>query len=168
MVAMRGPIIAAPLAMPRSVTSFPAIVTSFRVDLGPRVGGHDRPGGRPESLRIGREPGDGLLESRLEPIHRELVPDDARGRDEDLLGADSRGALAARIAVRFAFANPSSPVAALAFPALTTTARISSAGSSSRHHFTGAAQIRLVVKVPAAAQGPSASEDRQVVARPRA
>ena len=61
---------------------------------------------------------------------------------------------AARSAVRRALARPWAPVAALALPELITTARMSSAGRSSRHHFTGAAQTRLVVKVPAAAQGP--------------
>ena len=50
-VAIRGPIIAAPLARPRSVTSRPPIVCRQRDDLGPGVGRHDRRGGGLESRR---------------------------------------------------------------------------------------------------------------------
>ena len=64
---------------------------------------------------------------------------------------------AALAAVLLTLAAPCSPVAALAFPALTTTARMSLDGNRSRHHFTGAAQTRLVVNVPATEQGPSAT-----------
>ena len=86
MVAMRGPIMAAPLARPEEV-DLPAVDDlTIGDDLGAGVGGHDRPGCRLERLRIGREPGHGLLESRFQAIHGELVADDARGGDEDLLG----------------------------------------------------------------------------------
>src|SRR4051794_474851 len=61
-------------------------------------------------------------------------------------------------AVRSTLTSPQVPVAALALPALTTTARTRSEGTRARSHFTGAAQTRLVVNVPAAAHGPSATK----------
>jgi hypothetical protein len=64
---------------------------------------------------------------------------------------------AATSAVRRAFSSPCAPVAALALPALMTTARMSPAGTRARSHCTGAAAIRFVVKVPAAEHGLSAT-----------
>ena len=54
-----------------------------------------------------------------------------------------------------ALASPSAPVAALALPALMTMARMLAEGSRARSHFTGAAQTRFSVNVPAAEQGAS-------------
>ena len=59
---------------------------------------------------------------------------------------------ATRSAVRRAVARPGSPVAALAFPELRMTARARPSATCSRETMTGAAQKRLVVKVPAATQ----------------
>ena len=60
---------------------------------------------------------------------------------------------ATRSAVRRAVARPGSPVAALAFPELRMTARAQAVGRCARgRRSTGAAQKRLVVKVPAATQ----------------
>src|SRR4051812_38169749 len=66
--------------------------------------------------------------------------------------------LAAWAAVSRVFASPSAPVAALALPALITTARTPSDGTRSRSHRTGAAHPRLVVNVPAALHEPSAAK----------
>ena len=60
-------------------------------------------------------------------------------------------------AVRLAVARPGSPVAALALPELRTTARAWPSATCSRLTTTGAAQKRLVVKVPAATQVSSAA-----------
>ena len=75
MVAIRGPIIAAPLAMPRSVTSLPAIVAPLETNLGrvsvvmiARAAVRNPAGSR-------GEPGDGLLQPRLD-----LGPSGADGR----------------------------------------------------------------------------------------
>ena len=127
-----------------------------RDDLGPRVGRHDRRRRGLKRLRAGGETGHGRGDAGLDPVHRELVADDAGRCDQTCSGRQPRRA-AARSAVRRALASPWAPVAALALPELITMARMSSAGRSSRHHLTGAAHTRLVVNVPAAAHGRSAA-----------
>ena len=57
-----------------------------------------------------------------------------------------------------------SPVAALAQPAFTTTARARPAARCSRETSTGAAWARFVVKTPAAVHGAVGHEQREVEA----
>ena len=72
------------------------------------------------------------------------------------LSAGISSALAAQSAVWRQVSMPASPVAALAMPAFTTTARADfTSYTIRRSHSTGAALTTLVVKVPATAQGAS-------------
>ena len=75
-----------------------------------------------------------------------------------------RSAPAAQDAVSRASRRPCSPVAALAQPALTTTARARPVPTCSRDTTIGAAAARFWVKTPAAEQGPSATSEGQIVA----
>ncbi len=86
MVAIRGPIIAAPLAMPSRVTSFPEMFRRSETILGrvsvvmiARAASRNPDGSRGQRR-------DGIAQPGLELRHRELMADDAGGRDEDLLG----------------------------------------------------------------------------------
>ena len=94
-VAIRGPIIAAPLARPRSETARPVPRCSSETTLGGcRSSGS--PGRRRGSRRLGARAGRLARRSPAsEPVHRELVADHAGRGDEDLLRPGSRAARAA-------------------------------------------------------------------------
>ena len=100
--------------------------------------------------RRSSEAGKRLLDPCFDPVHGELMADDARRGDQRPARPAAQSAAAARGRTPGVL-SPSAPVAALALPELITTARMSSDGSRSRHNRTGAAQTRLVVNVPAAA-----------------
>ena len=59
---------------------------------------------------------------RLDRRHGQRDADQAGGADQDLLGGHLRGPTATSAHIRSASARPWAPVAALAFPLLTTTA----------------------------------------------
>jgi hypothetical protein len=121
MVAMFGLIMPAPLLMPVMVTAWPPMVVVQRGRLRLGVGGHDG-FGRIEPVVLlqvrdrGRQRGDDLL-------HRQLFQDHAGGERQHLLGVDAEQARHFGAGGR-ALARPGSPVAALALPVLTTSARI--------------------------------------------
>ena len=84
---------AAPLAMPRSVTSRPAMVWRSETILGRvSVVMIDAADGL-KGLRAAARAGHGLAMPGLDLVHRELVADDAGRCDQDLLGpaAQERG-----------------------------------------------------------------------------
>ena len=87
MVAIRGPIMAAPLARPSSVTSRPAIVWRSETILGRVSVVMIAAAAVWKRLAARREsPATACVEPGLDPVHRKLVPDHAGRGDQDLLG----------------------------------------------------------------------------------
>jgi hypothetical protein len=123
-VAMRGPIMPAPLAIPASRTSSgPANFRLVRGDLFgpcPWSGCRARRTGTPAGRRPAADRGGDALR---DPVHRQELADDP-GRHHQGLRGWAPQAAAARLAISSASRRPRSPVQALAFPELATTTRM--------------------------------------------
>ena len=156
MVAILGPIMAAPFARPSSETDLPPKSLRALTSLG-----------RVSVVRIALDTRWKLAASLESDESTVARPDSSRsiGSWWPMMPVEATrtssgrqpSTRAATSAVRLAFASPVSPVAALALPALMTIARMLDDGTRARSHFTGAAHTRFVVNVPAAEQGPSAT-----------
>jgi len=151
---MFGAIIPAPLAMPPTVIVSPpaekrAVASFGRVSVVMMARAAPAPPSQPSFSAAAAMPARTLSMGRRTPI----TPVEATTTSE---GAHpTTRAVAA--AISRASARPSSPVAALAQPALTTTARARPEARCSRETTTGAACAALVVKTAAAAHGPWAT-----------
>ena len=148
-VAMLGAIIPAPLAMAPIVSVSPPSEKRTRASLG-RVSvvrmarAASAPASRPRRVAARAMPARTLSMGRRVP----MTPVEATTTS---VGAQPI-AFAVTAAISRASAIPGAPVAALAQPALITTARARPAARCSRDTITGAAWARLVVKTAAAEQ----------------
>ena len=156
-VAILGPIIAAPLASPSRVTGRPSIVSRAA----------RRPWGGCRSSGSRREASRKPAASAVAASIAARTPASTRGignwwpitpvEATRTWSVRQPSRAAAPAAVPRALSSPCRPVAALALPALMTIARIVSEGTRARSQCTGAAATRLVVNVPAAEQSRSAT-----------
>ena len=143
----------APLAIPSTFTGL-----SFRNErlckgqLGPRVGGHDGVGeGSNSLLRRLRVPLPVPAEFRHDLLHRQRNADNAGGRRKHLAGADFQQPASSRQTCWQA-CMPALPVAQLALPEFTITARTLPrlAANDARPTSRGAATTRFFVNTAAA------------------
>ena len=131
MVAMFGPIIAAPLAKPVSRTSPPSTVQRAERDLWPRVGRQDGVRDVAEAPGVAASISAAISMPASIVVHRQLPADDA-GRATSICSVVAADLAGGDRGHRRASASPCSPVQALALPEQMTTPRASSAGSRSR------------------------------------
>jgi hypothetical protein len=116
MVAMFGWIIPSPWPRPRRARRRAAHLGR----LGHQVGGQDRLGERPDVVAERR---DRERDAALDGVERQPAPDDAGGRGEHVLRAVELEPGAPAAAMSSLSQTPASPVAQLALPAFTTSAR---------------------------------------------